>query len=324
MTLPADLNALLDDLRPAAARAVERERRRRRATIAVAIVLAAGVCAGIAVAAASLLGRPAPKAVQADLRNAANLFVARPGAQPQTARVVAETRDATLYGVNDEHGSFCVELIEARRGLVFGYSCNFSLRTAGDRTMPGEAYTDTWSIVTDDGVTPPVLEFGRLPPGAVAARALLGDGTTEPIQIGLDGFYLYEPSEPKQPIARRESVTIQALDASGKPTWSTYVQPPQPLRTEGTPPRIVSGRVEIAGAKKIRIESGSHPGDLDVRKARRLELRPDGTFSWTPPAGTRLIQLTIVDRNDRPLTSDITPLSEHDWRQLLAEATKPS
>src|SRR5207244_9602581 len=59
MTLPADLNTLLDDLRPAAARAIAIERHRRHLTVAVAAALAAALCAGIAVAAVTLLGRPA-------------------------------------------------------------------------------------------------------------------------------------------------------------------------------------------------------------------------------------------------------------------------
>ena len=60
--------------------------------------------------------------------------------------------------------------------------------------LGGEQGTDVEYVVTDDGVEPPVVEFGRLPTGTVSARAVYDNGVVEPISLGLNHFYLYEPS----------------------------------------------------------------------------------------------------------------------------------
>lgn len=324
MTLPTHLEALLDDLRPAAARVAARDRRRTVALVVVVTVLALSLLGGVAVAAVALLGEPAPEQVQTDLRAGARGFVNRPELQSQTARVLAESPDAALYGVSDKRGSYCVELVGATRGLLFAYSCNTTRATVKAGEFPGECCGTVQYVVTDDGVEPPVVQFGRLPEGAVKVRAVLGSGKVVPIQVGLDGFYVYEPSPSDQASARREAMSIEALDASGHPSLTKYLQPPQPLRTEGAMgrnnglPKQISGTVVIIGAAKIKVQLGAYNNSKTT--TAYVALGKDGSFDWTVPAGGQNDILTVLDSRNRPLTDEIFPLSELDWRGILAQA----
>jgi hypothetical protein len=311
MSLPAHLDALLDDLRPAAARAAARHRRDHRLRFAAAALAVAAVFAGAALAATRLLGDPAPPAVQSQLHAMAR-FVVQPGLREQTARVVATAPDATLYGVYDERGNYCVELIGARRGLVFAFSCGFAFGTRSAEAGGGAMGAAPQQNVIVDGVVPPVVVFGKLRNDAVAADALLGDGTRERVEIGLGGFFLYEPSAAKQPVARRRPIQIVERNAAGGSVWQTYFAPPIALATTD---RRVSGTLEIAGATQLLV--GEEPGAFP--RPQPVRVGPDGSFSWVAPAGRGLGIWTAVDRNGRELaTAQAVP--EELWRQLLEQA----
>jgi len=327
MTLPALLDVLLDDLRPAAARAVVRDRHRRVVLAVAATVLGLSVFAGVAVAAVKILGGPAPKQVQTNLHMAARGFVNLPGLQTQTARVVAESPDVTLYGVSDKRGSYCVELVGATKGLIFASSCNTTRATARPGDVPGECCGTTIQyVVTDSGVEPPVVQFGRLPQGAVKARAILGNGKVVPIEIGLDSFYVYEPSASDQPIARRQPMTVEMLDSAGRPAWSYYLQPPQPLRTEGAMgrygalPKRITGHVLIDGASRIQIQLGAF--NHSKTTTAYVPLSKDGSFEWVVPEGTQNDIVTVLDSRGQALTAEIAPLAEPNWRNILAQANR--
>jgi hypothetical protein len=286
--------------------------------IALVVALTLGLCAGIAVAAVKLLGEPAPRAIQSDLHAAARAtFVPQSGLRSQTARVVAETRDATLYGVSDKRGNYCIELVGASRGLIWAMSCNVAQPSVPGGGMAGTEIATTY-VVTDNGVEPPVVQFGRLPKGAVAARALLADGTTEPITIGLDRFYLYQPSDKEQPIARRDPMTIEWLNSAGQATWSWHLQPPQPLRFQGTPLRRISGHVLINGATRVMM--GNNLGPSASKKNAFRPLGANGRFTWLSPPKVAFI--TVVDSHNQPLSLIESTVNEKDWRSLLAHARR--
>jgi hypothetical protein len=325
MTLPAPLDVLLDDLRPAAARAAVRDRHRTVVLAIAATVVSLSIFAGVAVAAAKILGGPAPKQVQTNLHLAARGFVNLPGLQTQTAQVVAEAPDVTLYGVSDKRGSYCVELVGATKGLIFAFSCNTTRVTARPGDVPGECCGATIQyVVTDGGVEPPVVRFGRLPLGAVKARAILGNGKVVPIETGIDGFYVYEPSAADQPIARRQPMTIEMLDSSGHPAWTYYLQPPQPLDTEGAMgrygalPKRISGHVVIDGASRVKIQLGAFSSSKTT--TTYVPLSNDGSFDWVVPEGTQNDILTVLDSRGQALTDEIVPLAEPHWRNILAQA----
>lgn len=288
--------------------------RRRRLGFVGAFVLGFALCAGIAIAAVKLLGEPAPPAVQARLAP----FLMQEGLKPGTARVVAVAPDATLYGVRDKQGASCAEMVGGGDGLLFALQCS---RTLGSRVW--EVVGDSVNaVVTDGGGVPPVAIFGQLPPSATSARARFADGQTAPVEIGLDGFYVYEPDPAHQQLARRAPFTIEALNAKGEVVASRRWQPPQPLRTLGTPPHLVSGTVAITGARWVRVRV------LDSRGSELrddlLPLPQDGRFTWTSPPQLRgyySVEIEVLDAHGIPLAT-ARALDEQQWRQLLAELHK--
>ena len=200
-----------------------RSRNHRRVGIAVA--LAAAVIVSSAIAAVTLLGRPAPKGIQATIHGqAVSLFTGHPGLVKATARVLAESPDATLYGISDRQGNYCVELIGASKGLVWSFNCDQGWRV-GDRYFAGGSVGSAVSSITVAGVEPPVVWWGRLTSGTTRAQAVYPYGTTEQIPLGRNGFFVYQPSPDNQPLARRVPMTIQFLRNDGSTTYSFQVLP---------------------------------------------------------------------------------------------------
>jgi hypothetical protein len=319
--LPADLDELGADLHVAATRIAARARIRHRAVVAVSVLVVLGAFGGVAVAAANLLGGTAPAEVQTDLHRAARLvWNGHSRLQLQTAVVVAQSRDATLYSVRDEHGNYCAELVGTSKALLFGFTCKLSRRIADGERIADDGGTSVQYALPRDGVPAPVVEFGRLPQGTVAARAVFANGTTEKIPLGLDGFYVYEPRGPNQALARRLPLTLEFLDRAGRPVWSYYTQPAQPLFVEGAGPHRISGRVEIVGARMVRVNVSpnlSAPSTIiDVAIAR------DGSFTWTGRPGQRVYNVTVVDGNGLPVSTNAQPLSVAEISEMSALARK--
>lgn len=135
--LPADLYALGHDLRRAAAR---RNQRHTRRVAAAAVVVLATATAGVAIAATTLLGKPAPRAVQADLATAVRFALAKdPALDFDTARVVATSRSATLYSLDASNGDYCAELIGTSHGAIYGFTCSKQLRATNGQLL-ADAY----------------------------------------------------------------------------------------------------------------------------------------------------------------------------------------
>ncbi len=289
-----------------------------RRKIGLAVSAAAAVIVGGAIAAVTFLGQPAPKSVQAEIhRSAVLLFTGHPRLVKSTARVVAESPDATLYGISDQEGNYCVELIGARKGLVWSFSCDEGLRVGGEFVSPGAEGLDVASI-TVDGIEPPVVRWGRLTSGTAKARAVYPDGTTEDIPVGDNGFFLYEPSEQNQKLAREVPMTLQFLRPDGTPALSTKALPPQPLTTSG--PRqheTISGHVLIKNAANVAVD-----GNVLGRPAYLIPVRADGTFTWTTPNGNHSSfgVLQVVDRNRQSLSEYLDPIPEVFWKQLVTQA----
>jgi hypothetical protein len=293
---------------------------RPRTRLALLVVAAALTISAAALAANHYIGQPAPERVQTDIhRTAVLLFTGSPGLAKDTARVVAESRDATLYGISDLKGNYCVELVGAHAGLVWSFSCDLGLRVGGTYATSGATGSDQVASVVVDGVEPPVVQWGRLTSGTVGARAAYPDGTTEEIPIGSNGFFVYEPSDENQARARRLPMTIEFLRKDGSAALSTQVLPPQPLAVTGHPgggSGTVAGRVAIDGATAIEVDEwgkGRRPGTHFVA------LNPDGTFSITWQRGQPSL-MYVVDRNHNQLTDFLQPLPESVWRPIVEQA----
>lgn len=294
--LPADLYAVGQDLRGAAARRSRRHTRRVAAGVAVVVATAT---AGVAIAATTLLGKPAPRAVQADLATAVRFALANhPALDFHTARVVATSKSATLYSLVAADGDYCAELIGASHGAIYGFTCSHQLRATNgqllaDAYAPGVSYFDG-----PGGASPPVVQFGRLPTGTVSARAVYGNGAAEEIRTGLEGFFVYEPSPKFQRLARRMPMTLEFRDGQNA-IWSYYIEPPQPLRIDG--PRI-GGRVLIDHAARVELDVASRGGANPTRIS--VPIHADGTFSWTRPPASVVYRVTVRNAEGDPVSAD--------------------
>lgn len=308
--LPADLYALGQDLRRAAVR--RRRRHTRRLLTAAAAVLAAATAA-VAVAASTLLGGPAPRAVQIDLATAVKFAVLKhPALDARTAHVVATSRSATLYSVVAKNGDYCAELIGASHGAIYGFTCSAQQRAPNGQFL-ADAYAPAVAYFDDaDGSSPPVVQFGRLPASTVSARAVYGNGAVEQVDPGLDRFFAYEPSARYQRLARRMPMTLEFRDKQGL-TWSYYLEPPQPLRVER---RRISGRVLIDGAAKVELDvaarAGLNPSLVFV------PIHADGSFSWARPARSVVYRVTVRDAKNVPVSADASVVTLATIRQQFA------
>jgi hypothetical protein len=308
--LPADLHALGQDLRRAALR--RRRQRRHLVVVAWASVVALGAGAGV-VAATSLLGSPAPRGVQTDLHRVVYAIVERPGLRLQTAKVVATSPAATLYSIADKHGNYCTELVGRTHGLIFGFGCETTQRAPNGQLVvagsaPGASYVDA-----PDGTSPPVVQFGRLPPHTVSARATYDNGAREAVPIGLDRFFVYQPSPRLQALARRMPMTLEFLDGRGA-IWSYYLQPPQPLRLKGE--HHISGRVVIDHASQVRIDVAPRLGARSTPVF--VPLHADGTFSWNGRPGSVVYRLTVLDATGESVSADTGVLTPKRVHQMSA------
>lgn len=310
--LPADLYALGLDLRRAA---VRRRRRHRLNVVAWAAALAVGAGAGV-VSATSLLGSPAPRGAQADLSRAVHFALSQhPGLQLETATIVATSSAATLYSIADRRGNYCAELVGRTHGLIFGFGCEGTQRAPNGQVLisgsaPGASYVDA-----PDGTAPPVVQFGRLPPHTVSARATYDNGVRETIPVGLNRFFIYQPSPRLQPLARRMPMTLEFLDGRGA-IWSYYLQPPQPLRLEGE--HHISGRVVIDHATQIELDVAPRLGATATQVL--VPLHADGTFSWTGRPGSVVYRLTVRDRRGEPVSADTGVFTPSHVRAMAALA----
>ena len=294
-----------------------REERFRRGSAAVAGVLAGALLAHAA-ASGDVHQHRVPREVDGQLREAvAGFFGSHLAISRKHARVLARSRDATLYGISDRRGDYCVELLGATRGLSYGFSCRAGIQLGARSVTGGEVDSPVTSIVVGHAV-PPVLHFGRLATGTVAARALFADGSRQTIPIGVGGFFVYEPSAARMGVSRRGPTVIQLLEPGGS-ALTYQLLPEQPVTSTGRHFDRIGGHVVIDGAAAVRIIVGINAGR---GRSIDLPLVPGGRFSWSGRslAPAQVPALVVLDAHKRPLTNVVTPLPEPTWRRYLAAA----
>jgi len=179
--------------------------------------------------------------------------------------------------------------------------------------VAGSAATGVFYLDAADDTSPPIVAFGRLPPHTVSARATYDNGAQETVSIGLDRFFVYQPSPRLQALARRIPMTLAFSDGHGA-IWSYYLQPPQPLRLEGE--HHISGRVVIDHAKQVEIDVGPSLGARPDRVV--VPLHADGTFSWTGRPGSVVYRLTVRDARGEPVSADTGVLTAKVLREMSA------
>ena len=281
-------------------------------------VLGAAVVARVA-SASGMADAPVPKGVQRQLhQSAAGFFGSNRPLIAQRARFLARSRDATLYGIHDNLGNYCIELLGARKGLSYGSSCRPGIRIGTRAVTGGEVDSPVTSIVVD-GIEPPVIHFGRLATGTVAARALFADGSRQKIPIGTDGFFVYEPNPGHMDVSRRSVTVIQLLEPDGTPL--TYqLLPEQPVTSIGKHYERISGRVVIDGAAAVQVTVGINRG-----RGRTVNVPlSGGRFTWSGRSleQSQVPALVVLDDRKRPLTNIVSPLPEPTWRQYVADGRR--
>jgi hypothetical protein len=208
--LTANLEAILVDLRPAAERLAARRRRRRRFTrISFAGLGASGLLATAAVGAATLLGRPAPPGVRADLRAVDQGMPADLRLNPDVAHAhsVAASGGAVVYFAALAGGGYCAELVTG--GHPRGAVCSTAQETDATPLAVTIPFTDP---VTERS---PVTVSGHVSVPASTVELVYPDGGTDTAAVSPARFYVAEVPEAHLSAVHRLGLMLVARDADG-------------------------------------------------------------------------------------------------------------
>jgi hypothetical protein len=245
-------------------------RRGSRPVILVAALLVTG--AGVA-AASQLLGGPAPSQVKEDLANIDQGIPPdlRYNPDVQDARLVARADGASIYAASLADGGYCSEIVTPVSG------------PAGAVCVPAGSEDPASIHVTapfDDPLTlsSPFVVGGRVDvSGAASLLATFADGSTQPVALGDDGFFVFAVASDRTAQAHRRGLTLVATDTAGTQIASVDVPPTDfsnPEKQDAKQPIFVSTiSTENDLTKVLGVE-----GSVNVAGAVTLELRyPDGT-----------------------------------------------
>jgi hypothetical protein len=294
--LSSTLESLLPSLRVAATRApaIRRRERRHRAVIAIIATFAIG---SSALAAVVLPGSPAPPKVKAQIANADRLFV-KAGIHADRATVVAIAGTSILYGAESDRGSFCTVL--SAPGVRPSVNCR-----------PGESPIST--TVFNSGILrtgQPIVFAGRMSVRGRVLRARYQGGTSEVIEPGLRGFFVYRPGAKLAAEIRLAGLTLIERDAQGSTTDVTRIPAPVIVTTEGAPPKRIAGRVRLLNARYVNVQVFALRGRVARENGSNslIPLDDSGRFTWTAPrsAGSEyLVTLTVLSSSFEHLLDDV-------------------
>jgi hypothetical protein len=263
-----------DELRAALRDGVERliaERSRRRRTsrtlgIACAALL---LLSGLALAATSFVGSPAPTSVQSDI---AAVDAGMPAAlqlnpDVRNARSVASTGASTLWLADLARGGRCLELTTTYYPSVRAAGCATGSEldaTPISATMPNDDRA---------GSGDPVVIAGHVqPPGAATLSLQLADGRTVAVPFGAQHFYVVDLTGADAVDVRAHGVALVAEDAAGAEIARTTV-----------PADWDSSAADAQGQTTIDVTTRSAGSDLTK------VLGIDGVFRDPTPASLQLV-----------------------------------
>jgi hypothetical protein len=284
-----DLRATLRD---GMARFIAEQHARRRRRRTLAIVCGALAClSGLALAASTFVGSPAPTSVRDDIAavDAGMPDALRLDPDVRNARSVASTGASTLWLADLAGGGRCVELTTTYYRDVRAPGC-----TTGAELEPSAI---TATLPNDDhaGPSAPVVIAGHVEPASAASLSLLvSGGRTIPVPFGARHFYVIDLTGADAADIRAHGAALRAEDAAGKEVARVTV-----------PADWDAGAADEAQQATIDITTRSDSGDFtkvlgidgvlrdprpaslelvyDAAHTVEITLSPDGAFHYDVP-----------------------------------------
>jgi hypothetical protein len=289
---------------PSVLRPNRSSRRARRMVVLVATLLVAG---GIGAAADGLFGSPAPEAVRRDLSGVDQGMPEDLRLNPdvERAQLAASAADADLYYATLSDGGYCFEIVTDAEGARGAVCTPAATARANDIeiTIP---FTDPITVHS------PIVVGGRVNVEATSLEAGFADGTTEPIALGADGFYLYDVPRAELASAHLDGFSLTALDPTGASVASATAPPSDlgdPLKADRQMPIFVSTISTHEDFTKVLGVEGS----VNVEGATRLELRyPDGSTARIPLRADGSYSFDLPPSRVDDLASEFGTLTAYD------------
>jgi hypothetical protein len=263
-------------------------RRSRARTVALAAAILV-VVAGAAGGAAVLLGEPAPPSVKRDLRSVDEGFPPDLRFNPDVADAhsVATTGDSTIYVASLKDGGHCTEIVTS--GIPRGAVCTPAALMSSQPIEVTIPFTDP---VTEQS---PVTMAGRVnADGAASLQVQYGDGSSDAIALGEDGFFVFDVPAAHLTTVHRDAFSLVALDAQGNevaradvpavdPEPEGPIDDPAPITVDTisdgsdyTKVLGVRGVVNAEGAVTLEFR---YPDGTVVR----VDVHPDGSYDLAIP-----------------------------------------
>lgn len=200
-------------LRDGVARLVrERARRRRRARLLGVVSTVLLSLSGIAFAASSFIGSPAPESVRRDIAavDAGMPDSLRLDPDVGNARSVATTGASTLWLADLAGGGRCLELVTTYYPDVRAPGC-----LTGAQLDPGAISVTLPNDEVADPAAPVVIAGHVGAATAVSLSLVLSDGRRLSVPFGAERFYVVDLAGEHAADVRAHGVTLVAADAAG-------------------------------------------------------------------------------------------------------------
>lgn len=204
---------LCRELRHGVARLIAERNRRRRKARTLGLTAVALVClSGVALAAATYVGSPAPRSVQEDIAavDAGMPAGLRLAPDVHNARSVADTGASTLWVADLADGGRCLELTTTYYPNVRAPGCSTGTALGLSpiaATLPNDETSDPAA---------PVVIAGHVAPASAASLALeLSDGRSVPVPFGAQRFYVIDLTGADAADVRANGVALVAANRAG-------------------------------------------------------------------------------------------------------------
>ena len=289
--LPAHLQQILDDLRPALEQRIAESQHRARRVRAAAVALAAvGLFSAAAHAGKLLLGEPAPANIRSEFAAVDRGMPPELRLNPDiaAAKSVATTGASTLYLARLRGGGYCMQLMTAD-GRGRGVGCATLRRLPIDVMVP-----HTEPVIPSS----PVTLAGRVNDARVASLELrYTDGSTTPVAFGNEHFFVVDVPESKLALVHGAEMVLVAKDEDGNEVARAVVPADwdaSPAEAPAAPIELstvseeddltkilgLRGRVTAAGATALELRYADG-------ETVRISLATDGSFDYEVPAARR-------------------------------------